>query len=449
MAKGAPVKAAATGPNTPATVYMDTFNSSEACSDSKKGIEKKCKPEGEQSEDDKQRNKPRKRKGLMEKIGKATHGFDELGRKATLYRRSDSGANAWLDTHCDGMWFKPSSLKNASAEFNAAVETTLNTIKSSRWGMVKSAMGELTDLAVEKAGTAATKKVAGLAIRSVAKNLVGGAAVVGTAGTLGTAVEAGMLAWTAADVLSTAAELAKLAGPGGAALLDNVKNAIDIKKKAQELLDGYKASPDKALADAMAAMGQFNPCLRERRCQLVPMKNTGAIRAASGGNGCCPGQTGHHLLPREMFNRKIKQVIPGEFVKSGPKKGTPKTKSVEDPSNCQDYTGAMHDNAPVVCVEGTTNKSGSHGIIHNRFTALMEGHINASRGVDSISNDVAIEAAVKSHNQTFKPPCEPNCLRAQLHAFYDKLCSGQMKPRGGMGTDPTVPPVEVDNQVSF
>lgn len=54
---------------------------------------------------------------------------------------------------------------------------------------------------------------------------------------------------------------------------------------------------------------------------------------------------------------------------------------------------------------------------------------------DSISNEDAIDKAVESHRETFKPPCDAKCLKAQLKGYYDKLCDGKMKPRGGKGTD--------------
>ena len=65
----------------------------------------------------------------------------------------------------------------------------------------------------------------------------------------------------------------------------------------------------------------------------------------------------------------------------------------------------------------------------------MQRHREKNLGKDSITNDEAIDAAVKSHNETFKPACNPECLRAQLHDYYDKLCVGQLKPRGGKAGD--------------
>lgn len=423
----------ATAANTIATSYLDTFNKSPQCTKNREKIEEKCKPEPAQTEAEKKDGKSAKKNGLMARIGDTTHIIDELGRKASNYKRTD--ANAWVDSHCNGMWYKPTNLKNASEEFNNAVKGSLNKLKDEKWGLLKDSMGELNDIAKAKAGAAAEKKIAGLIARSVAKNVVGGAAVVATAGTVGDILEVAMLAWTVTDVLGTAEELAAMAGEEGAAVLANVQDSVDIQNKVESILKEYEDKPDKALADAMRVMSKLNRCLRAKRCALVPMKNTSAKKAAHSGSGCCPGQTGHHLLPQEMFKRKIDKIIPGDLVKSGPNKGNEKTESINDPDNCAAYTNSMHDNAPVVCVEGTNNTHASHGMIHDKIDALMQRHREKNLGKDSITNDEAIDAAVKSHNETFKPACNPECLRAQLHDYYDKLCVGQLKPRGGKAGD--------------
>ena len=117
-------------------------------------------------------------------------------------------------------------------------------------------------------------------------------------------------------------------------------------------------------------------------------------------SGCCPGQTGHHLLPNEMFQ------------------------------DCPQYTSHMHDAAPTVCVEGVNNSHGSHGKIHDEMDELMKNR--AKKDNQIISNNDAIEDAVKSQQKTF-PGCDPKCLAQQLHAYYDGLCEGKLKPRGGKG----------------
>ena len=73
-------------------------------------------------------------------------------------------------------------------------------------------------------------------------------------------------------------------------------------------------------------------------------------------------------------------------------------------------------------------------MIHDKLDKKMKIH-RETTGKDSISNEDAIDKAVESHRETFKPPCDAKCLKAQLKGYYDKLCDGKMKPRGGKGTD--------------
>ncbi|MEY0436800.1 HNH/endonuclease VII fold toxin-2 domain-containing protein, partial [Providencia huaxiensis] len=79
-------------------------------------------------------------------------------------------------------------------------------------------------------------------------------------------------------------------------------------------------------------------CARARKCHLVPYSKY-SIKEARGSktepannDGCCKGQTGHHLI----YSNMIKDA-------------------------CPNYDEAI---APTVCVEGTSWHGGSHGRIH-------------------------------------------------------------------------------------
>jgi hypothetical protein len=61
-------------------------------------------------------------------ISKTTHAEDELGRKATSYERND--ANAWVDSHCHGMWYKPTNLAKTSKELNLCPSNKSSATKS-------------------------------------------------------------------------------------------------------------------------------------------------------------------------------------------------------------------------------------------------------------------------------------------------------------------------------
>jgi hypothetical protein len=197
---------------------------------------------------------------------------------------------------------------------------------------------------------------------------------------------------------------------------DAILAAKDLDKKVVEILNDYKTQPHKAMADAQTLMAKFNPCLRARKCMLVPYENTtagtgkgatSAIAQANHGNGCCPGQTGHHVMPGAIFYE----------------------------AGCG-YDDKAHEKAPTICLEGTKNapEHGSHGAAHGALGESMKRH-RAKHGNLISYNDAqdkgldAIEAAGAKH-------CNRACLKAQLDAFYRQCNKGDRKnltAASGMG----------------
>ena len=141
------------------------------------------------------------------------------------------------------------------------------------------------------------------------------------------------------------------------------------------------------LADWQRTAATLNDCTRARKCMLVPFedadKRSGDPKSR---DGCCKGQTGHHL-------------IPDAYLKHG-----------------QGCPGYNYDKAPVVCAEGANDTHGSHGAAH---TALIGF---ARKGVDRAGNipyEKAVDAAIKSHTETFPfSLCSVRCLKAQLDNYY-------------------------------
>lgn len=84
------------------------------------------------------------------------------------------------------------------------------------------------------------------------------------------------------------------------------------------------------------------------------------------------------------------------------------------PDECKEYTDNVHNDAPVVCVEGATHSHATHGVIHDKIDALMADH-RAAKG-DKITTDQAIKDRIKSHQETFKTKCEENASR---HSFIN------------------------------
>lgn len=206
-----------------------------------------------------------------------------------------------------------------------------------------------------------------------------------------------------------------------------------IKKKYQNKKN--KFSKDMLVAAYMHNLSETNPCITARRCALIKFSDTKPKKpkpeselkaeiqtdkeAADRGatqlkgrehkdNGCCPGQTGHHLLPSAMFGK------------------------------CDAYKPGQ---APTMCVEGANNSNGSHGLIHRKLRDILlelkdEGGIKIQRG-EIISRGQAIEAAIASTTIFFLTAhCNPLCIGAQLKVYYDYLkCDFRSDPGVAEGKD--------------
>lgn len=146
----------------------------------------------------------------------------------------------------------------------------------------------------------------------------------------------------------------------------------------------------KEVANVMTEIAKLDSCLTAKRCILVPYRPK---------KGCCPGQTGHHVLPGAMFYKNIPNYINSD---------TP-----------------AHKHAPTICVEGTSNHDdwGSHGRIHQRLQDKIERYKNKpGEQCNDFSYDKACKMGIKSITQTFpESGCTPACLRAQLDGYYSKL----------------------------
>ena len=387
--KGAPSVA-----NTPTQIYLDTFNKSKDCYADRKRIAEKCGDDKNSKEESKNAAKnarptiTKKLGEIAQSVKKSVGELDTVAKKAYGYQRNAS--NGWIEDHCHSLWLKPSAYN--TDEFMAKLQKIKSALDQDVSNIIKQAGGVVLDKAkdaavgyAEKAALREGASLASLAFPVLGEIIVGGMTLYNIVDGVWTAGK------TAIETSKQAYAAYKQIGP----LRDQLSKLEDVLSK--------KISPTELWADIMTGIAYLNPCLQARRCQLVPYNKTGARQQAKSGEGCCPGQTGHHLIPSEALK------------------------------DCPEYTPAQSRNAPTVCVEGVNNTHGSHGIIHGKMDDLMKEHIR--KHGDQITNDEAVDAAVKSHNETFKPPCDPRCLKAQLKSYYDKLCNGKMKPRGGKGTD--------------
>ncbi|MFK1438025.1 PAAR-like domain-containing protein [Pseudomonas aeruginosa] len=377
--------------NTPPNQYISERMPGDACRKDREAIAKKCKEKKAEDADKKKAPNARKR-SLGKRLGNIASIPDDAAKKAMNYKRQQGGMNSWVDDYCDGLWVKPMNGVKAFEEAKKQIDELAEILTMGPMELSAKIFGELLDLAYERmGGWFIVRKAGGLVGRSVLKNLIGG--VAGATG-VGLVVTGAMAAWTVADVINTAKDIAEALGPEGQEMLDDLMDMEKLKEKAKEKLGKYKESPDKAVADLMSMQAAKSPCLRARKCMLVPYNQTGARKAAKSGKGCCPGQTGHHVIPGAVFKD----------------------------NSC--YTG-KHRGAPTLCVEGVNNAHGSHGASHTALEEKLgrQGFPNGTPISYGQMRDTAIDAA----KDAGAGDCDPKCLQAQLDEYYKGCNEGTNK----------------------
>jgi Domain of unknown function (DUF4150)/GHH signature containing HNH/Endo VII superfamily nuclease toxin 2 len=387
--------------NTPVFPYISRGWFSHDCSAEEKRIERACKPESEQSDSKKE----------IKKHSKLTSLLNKLKAKNKVGRRGKDGKH-WTDDHCGGLHF---SLDSASAaqEYAKDMQDIFNKIPGEK-EILGALEGELKDMAFRAGAKAAAKWTAKAGLKQL------GGSTIPLAGNIA------MGLWSAYDAAVAIGDVSEIKAVAEETLeeLATLKNKFaDIENLGKEFknFDKLSLGEQAEKAQALGAEGQdllatLNSCTRARKCNLVPYGKDGAgnllgqrgksnVESASGG-GCCPGQTGHHL-------------IPGGSIKE----------------SCPNYD---HGTAPTVCVEGTSQNHGSHKRVH---VALAKEHRALAKGGkiaadNTMSMDDAIDAAAKSHADAFPlSRCSKKCIRAQLASYYAicrnaraKMVNEQSKP---------------------
>jgi GHH signature containing HNH/Endo VII superfamily nuclease toxin 2 len=371
--------------NTATFKYLDTAAVKKHCQNDKDAIERECKPE---SEDDKKKRQKGKG-GLLSKLKLP---------KAAGNGKPDS---AWIGDHCEFLMFKPGSADEMFGELSGLPEQMAKDLG------VK-ALESAKDKAADMLADAVKKKVAKMAAKQAILRV--GSFLAGP--WVGIAVNVAMTADGANDLAKAVKEFPELRDKvveASKALEAAEKQIKDIKG----LLDGYKdpktgeLNKNKLISDMMEGAARLNPCITARRCQLVPFNQTyGAAPLA--GKGCCPGQSGHHVLPSSMFK------------------------------DCPQYD---EKHAPTICAEGATNAHGSHGKLHKNLKQVLDKEYASTAYGSPMSRKDAIDAGVESVQRTFPDArCSEQCLRAQLESHYKKIKCKPKKANGfsGNGKDSSI-----------
>ncbi|WP_354684936.1 HNH/endonuclease VII fold toxin-2 domain-containing protein [Cupriavidus necator] len=368
---------------------MDTPDVKRRCASDFSKIQRECGPEDQPDENGKKKVRPSIRKLLGKK-------YKEKGYDRTL-SRGGTDNSSWMNEHCDFLWIPPGpnshqefldKLNSLKGDLAEAVEGQLTKIVDAAKDKIKQ---EALDLAAKKAGQGVARAGGRWAV-GAAGAAAGGVGAVVTEG-IATIWNLWDMASTGYDVVTSGYDAYKELGRLNDVLDDYGKIGDELERLGQQA----RNDPQKAVADFMRAAARVNPCVRARRCSLVPYGKTGG----AGGAGCCPGQTGHHLIPDA---------------------------AVKD-AGCNGYN---YEEAPTVCAEGTGNShGGSHQALHDELDKRMKKHVNTTRS-QAITYEDYREHAIKTFQETFpESGCDKKCLRAQLDAHYK--CPNDLKAVSGKG----------------
>jgi hypothetical protein len=177
------------------------------------------------------------------------------------------------------------------------------------------------------------------------------------------------------------------------------------KEKAACSTDGKYKSPDECCSD--------EKCQEARNCMLVPY-------GGAGSPNCCPGKTGHHILPNSLLQ--------GIRNKTSSNVGGLKSEGADA------YTV---NKGPVVCVSGESHSTGDHGVIHEKTKDKIRSILEAGK---TLTYEGAKNMVAAAHAETFvkpdgKPQCDPACTAAQIDSALAKSKTGgeiKVRQKDGM-----------------
>lgn len=408
-----------TGPNTGAIYYFSNRTMAADCKVDKQRIHDECdsldaagksKDAFDSAKLNPEHAKNKTLAAMQRRMKEAVAAVDHIGKAESGYKKKTK--NRWMENHCKGLWNKPGGdtpgdetdpvtgkkkgVPNVD-KFKKQVEDHLNKQIAEYENVAKGAMDKLQKFAgdymkdhLKDTMGAAAEKAAKRAALSRFPTLM---AIVGR--------------------VSFYEGLGKLLGNVAGAVLtgdmENQFNAIekavtDALGKVEELKKlASRGGMEDAVASTQAAIAYANPCIKARKCLLVPYKKTGSVD----GDGCCPGQTGHHVLPGAMFNKFEKKD--GKYEVKKDAKGNDAKRDCWGKYN--------HNDALTMCLEGTTNRAtnGSHGLAHAGTAALLV------KDRESPDMDYTNARNKMSKMMAKEFGCDEECIKKQLDDSYSKM----------------------------
>ena len=343
--------------NTGVWKYIDTKTAKGVCKKDVDRVNDKCQPmKEEEKEGEKSKTSKRKSKSKIP------------GKKKKPKMVPDDAPGAWKESYCKGLEACPPTSDKYSAEDIKKKMDELLDVDKQLEGLLEAAK----DKVCEKVQDWAVKK----GLKLVAKS-----AVKGWLGPIG-------WVWTAYDAVSTGLEIAEMWE-----IVDEMTDDINNLKNLPEKIEKIKEQglTAESLADAQAVVAEANPCLKARKCMLVPkQKSKQSAKYGDSNSGCCGGQTGHHLIPESAMN---------------------------DADDCKKYNGGE---APTVCAEGTSHsRGGSHEALH---TYIEDEIKRAADANGEMTYGQSKNIALNSHKEVFGH-CDRDCLEAQLDKYHKEACN--------------------------
>jgi hypothetical protein len=401
--------------NTAAFHYFDSKHMDKECENDKKRIIDQCNDKADAAEESKKsvdsaRLDPKKTNATTRALGttlkKGLTAIDGLGKTKSGYKLNDK--NKWMENHCGGLWHKPGGVTDPKDKKIPNTEAFKDQIKDK--------VGELTK-AAEDAEKVAKEKLENYAkdyFKDHAKDVMDSAAekAAKRAALIRTPALAGLLSrlgmWESMGHIIGNAAGAIVTGDMETKFNAVVKTVEDAVEKVAEYKKLLTTGLEDAMASTMAGIAVANPCIKARKCLLVPYKDAGKTAK---GNGCCPGQTGHHVLPSSMFN-KYAPVTDDKGIT---------TMKADGKRDC--WKNYDHDQALTMCLEGTTNRAtnGSHGLAHAGTGEILE----KERSSPDMPYTKARDKIAAMFATTYG--CEAKCITAQLDAsLKDKHSCGDL-----------------------
>ena len=375
-------------------------------------------------------NKIRNRCEVSEKDNKRFRGKRErLNARRKKGKKRQVRNMTWKDKHCGKMLLnlRGDELQNRLEQLSGQADEMMGDLQEiamdAGWNLAAEAAAKYGGkVALRHALATGICGGGGAAVGSVAPGV--GTVVVGAAGTIICNVGATILdvvsgLWTIWDTWSDISDIKELVADG----YGKLEKATQTAERIREVID----DPDKIedlKQDVMAEMVEAattDPCLKARKCHLVPYSPSSQGRygqkekdveggkgmglfdvgpmSLADSRGCCPGQTAHHLIQDSWLKE------PGSKRGAG--------------NRCA--SGKYSENkAPTVCVEGMNQRVGSHGTIHQATEDRLQAHLDKSGGKFSMAN--AIDVAAKAHQDMVgKNTCNQACIKDQIRDYFEGM----------------------------